>query len=890
MNDESCRFLCIKQVCSQIEDRPADHFWVSQYLALELAVYFLGAICLWHAFQKGRVWLSTLLTGMVIGFIIELHIVSTDDPSGLHYVYETEGFLGIIGCAPTWLAVGWGCVMYASTWTAQRWPHRWYLRPVVAGLLAVNIDASLDPVAQNLKYWVWHYDGSYKFLYFDVPYDNFIAWFVIVAGFCLARDAAIAGAKRWLTGRFWRGWVPVAVPPVAGVLSFLLFLPMRAFAPQLYAMFEHSDEGQAITFTLIYVGSFVVFWTGLPVGRRDLPINRLMLFVPIYCHLLFFWLFVIYGKVWEQPILLVAIPTNLVVGFFGYAWPSLDQLFPRSKWRKATEERFELQRVEVEDLQELWRRASRNNADIDPADTLLQAGLLREEYERLKGLAGENGRGRSERLDLVLVLNRFRRRGVRSYGGEQRECWYVEPEDERELRAAVRLAQAIGFKFSFRGTGHAFDVQSLNEDLVISLTRMRSIHVSRMRHTVTVGPGSTWGEILEETLRLDMIPYVLVTSEKVCAAGSLASNSLSRFSVSCGRECRYVDSLVLLLPDGTIRECSESQDPELFRATIGGFGFLGAVIEITYRLVPLPASWRGVRVKTDFTLLKEREFERLPDIVNALESRKEAHRKSCEGQDEVQRLFAVSATVYLYKENRALIATSRYVDGATQLDSSVFHSPKSFWHRATQVAALFPFVRRLVYGAVLRHADGKTHVDEIQGYSFFEDGNVWLKAELRGIGIPVTVRQNSYFLRTADDLKRFLQTADDAFGDEVVPALIDVLYLQGEGGLTFGLSCNHDTDGYLVTVTFEGLGRSPNRAETDATRGLIRTCHDLGGRLHLVKNVPHDYRSLFSDQGDPYAAQLTALARLRDEHQAERLGNDFSRKIGLTSGSESQEM
>src|SRR5688500_3138210 len=53
----------------------------------------------------------------------------------------------------------------------------------------------------------------------------------------------------------------------------------------------------------------------------------------------------------------------------------------------------------------------------------------------------------------------------------------------------------------------------------------------------------------------------------------------------------HVTSLVLRVADGRLVTCSREQEPELFRATIGGMGLTGHILEVTLRLAPVPSPW-----------------------------------------------------------------------------------------------------------------------------------------------------------------------------------------------------------------------------------------------------------------------------------------------------------
>jgi len=59
----------------------------------------------------------------------------------------------------------------------------YWVRPVLDGLLALNIDLALDAVAIRLGFWSW--GQGLRFQYFGVPYANFWAWFLVVFSFSL---------------------------------------------------------------------------------------------------------------------------------------------------------------------------------------------------------------------------------------------------------------------------------------------------------------------------------------------------------------------------------------------------------------------------------------------------------------------------------------------------------------------------------------------------------------------------------------------------------------------------------------------------------------------------------------------------------------------------------
>jgi uncharacterized membrane protein len=287
------------------------------FVVIEWTVLLLGVQLVFHARRQGARWLSTCLWGMAFGTAVELMIVSRASAS-----YGYGEFLFMLGPAgkqvPLWVGVGWGVIVYAATWTAQRMQQPWLLRPLSAGILAVSVDLSLDPIAQCLGYWKWKDPPLLN--YYGVPFDNFLGWFAIVASFALLTRAGF----RWVPPGV--KWSSFWVPPVAGLAALLVMALLQAGIGYLYG---HLPGGQTTVFVLVFGFAGVNTWSYLVHSRRDQPINWSVLAVPLTMHgLLIVLLFA--TRSFEQPLLtslIVALPTNFVASLFGFAWASIDVLF-----------------------------------------------------------------------------------------------------------------------------------------------------------------------------------------------------------------------------------------------------------------------------------------------------------------------------------------------------------------------------------------------------------------------------------------------------------------------------------------------------------------------------------------------------------------------------------
>jgi FAD/FMN-containing dehydrogenase len=460
-----------------------------------------------------------------------------------------------------------------------------------------------------------------------------------------------------------------------------------------------------------------------------------------------------------------------------------------------------------------------------------------------------------------------------------------------EIRAHLEEARRRGWTVSFRAGGMAFDTQALNGGMVIQLDGFDEIGAVRDGH-VTVGARATWGDILEATRRSGFVPYVVVSTPRATAGGTLATNALSRFTPTCGKEGSHVKSFRMMLTDGTVLTCSREENPEIFFGVVGGFGYLGVVFEITYQLLPL--GFTNVVVETEFE-----RFSGLQDLSEKLVA--EVPGRPPVGNDraplEVSPLApipaadarAISAVLYMNAERQGFVMRSRYVDGdQVQLARSLFHSPRSFLHRLLQAVIMNDLIRPIGYELMMdvfmRSQEKKAAVDELVGYTFFQDGNDAVKRFFRKLGFPMGIRQQTYVIpidpasvpRTRERLALFLAEADHILDEaRIVPVLIDVLYLpeETEG---FAFSSSRGLAGYAITFTFEELTRATFPVEERLLAEIALVAERLGGRVHLVKNVHADPALLEQS----YADGVRELGALRETYDPERLvSNEFLARV-----------
>lgn len=544
-----------------------------------------------------------------------------------------------------------------------------------------------------------------------------------------------------------------------------------------------------------------------------------------------------------------------------------------------------------------FRRVRERKRGVLPDRVLRSEGV---EIVRDEGLA-ERDRLPGERVDEA---------EVRSYGEVERcHAQIHTPETVHELRSLVKRLAKEGRKITFRAGGCSLDGQSLNEDVVVFVDELDSISVDDHpeRPTVTVGPGATWGDMVRALEPRGLVPYITVTASRATAGGTASVDGVSRFTSSLGKESTFIEKLTLLTVDGTLRELRRDSTDDferaLFRGAIGGFGYLGAIVSLTYAVLrPKAEGDPRARLRVRTRVRKSESFDTFADPGKgvspplpgppASQKRKGACRtiargfhgrfSALVGENKERALgtfpknpVAFYGVVCPGDRPKGLAFESTYVR-TEETNPMLQHRPDhTFRPLAEWVARWGPTSELFWWGTFLMFQEGVDYIDELFGYTFFMDGNARTHALERRLGLRTYTLQQTYVIPFAEDsLETFLERVLAFFEERgLVPILFDVLFVPSDDVL---LSASRGLDGFAVTVAFETMKDSELPPRMAALRDLSKICLSVGGRVHVGKTVCADVDVLRAMYGDA----LEAFRLLKDVVDPNRvLRNEFLERV-----------
>jgi FAD/FMN-containing dehydrogenase len=170
----------------------------------------------------------------------------------------------------------------------------------------------------------------------------------------------------------------------------------------------------------------------------------------------------------------------------------------------------------------------------------------------------------------------------------------VQPSKVDEIIACVKEVRAAGQCISIAGGRHAMGGQQFGDasTLVDMRAMNRVIAFDDERGVITVEGGIEWPELigyLNETQqgrdqsRLWGIVQKQTGADRLSVGGALSCNAHGR-GLNLKPIVDQVETFDLVGPDAVVRRCSRTENPDLFRRAIGGYGLFGLITRVELRL------------------------------------------------------------------------------------------------------------------------------------------------------------------------------------------------------------------------------------------------------------------------------------------------------------------
>ena len=141
------------------------------------------------------------------------------------------------------------------------------------------------------------------------------------------------------------------------------------------------------------------------------------------------------------------------------------------------------------------------------------------------------------------------------------------------------------------GLGKSYGDSALNAQVLMTRRFDRLLAFDGQRGIVTCESGVMLSELIDVFLPRGWFLKVTPGTRLVTVGGAIASDVHGKNHHSQGCFSSAVLSLRLMMPDDRILTCSRDENQELFRATCGGMGLTGLILDATLELQPVRSAY-----------------------------------------------------------------------------------------------------------------------------------------------------------------------------------------------------------------------------------------------------------------------------------------------------------
>ena len=193
-------------------------------------------------------------------------------------------------------------------------------------------------------------------------------------------------------------------------------------------------------------------------------------------------------------------------------------------------------------------------------------------------------------------------------------CQTARPDHIEAVQALLHTAHERQMPVTLRGAGRSYGDASISDrGVVIDMTRMNRILAWDPESGVMdLEPGATIEDVWRTSLPDGYWPAVVPGTMRPTMGGCVAMNIHGKNHFCQGPFGDHVQQLEVLTPTGQRVICSRTAHPDLFHATIGGFGALGVTTAVQLKLK---------QVESGFLKVSALSVPNLDALFEAFESR-----------------------------------------------------------------------------------------------------------------------------------------------------------------------------------------------------------------------------------------------------------------------------
>lgn len=163
------------------------------------------------------------------------------------------------------------------------------------------------------------------------------------------------------------------------------------------------------------------------------------------------------------------------------------------------------------------------------------------------------------------------------------------PDDKKEietqLKSILKYAKENGLKISIAGAQHSMGGHTIYPNgIVLNMLSYKQMELDSSNNTLTIGSGALWEDALKFLDKHGKSIAIMQAFSSFSIGGSISVNGHG-WQKDLPPISESVISFTLMNENGEIINCSRSENQELFKLAIGGYGLFGIILDIKLKIV-----------------------------------------------------------------------------------------------------------------------------------------------------------------------------------------------------------------------------------------------------------------------------------------------------------------
>ncbi|MEN4762322.1 FAD-binding oxidoreductase [Chryseobacterium sp. C39-AII1] len=176
----------------------------------------------------------------------------------------------------------------------------------------------------------------------------------------------------------------------------------------------------------------------------------------------------------------------------------------------------------------------------------------------------------------------------------------TKPEIENQLQQILKYAKEKNLKVSIAGAQHSMGGHSIYPNgILLNMLPYKQMELDEKNNVLTIGSGALWEDAIKYLDKHGKSIAVMQAFSSFSVGGSMSVNGHG-WQKNLPPISSSVVSFTLMNHNGEILNCSRTENQELFKLVLGGYGLFGIILDVKLKVVDnLALQFKYVRLSSE---------------------------------------------------------------------------------------------------------------------------------------------------------------------------------------------------------------------------------------------------------------------------------------------------